>query len=86
MGFELVDVDAQGAARSEVIEWHRTEVNFVILGVGDGTLNAAVDGLLQTGLPLGIIPLGTANKSAPLCLLQGIVIKRQGTRLTGFRS
>jgi diacylglycerol kinase (ATP) len=32
-----------------------------VLGGGDGTLNAALPGLLDTGLPLGIIPLGTAN-------------------------
>ena len=36
----------------------------VILGGGDGTLNAALPGLLDTGLPLGIIPLGTANDLA----------------------
>jgi diacylglycerol kinase (ATP) len=36
----------------------------VIIGGGDGTLNAALPGLLETGLPLGIIPLGTANDLA----------------------
>jgi YegS/Rv2252/BmrU family lipid kinase len=36
----------------------------VIVGGGDGTLGAAVPGLVDTGLPLGIVPLGTANNLA----------------------
>lgn len=36
----------------------------MIVGGGDGTLNAALPGLRDTGLPLGIIPLGTANDLA----------------------
>jgi diacylglycerol kinase (ATP) len=40
------------------------QVDRVVLGGGDGTLNAAAPGLIDTGLPLGIIPLGTANDLA----------------------
>ena len=40
------------------------KVQSVIIGGGDGTLNAALPGLLETNLPLGIIPLGTANDLA----------------------
>src|SRR5690242_2115605 len=40
------------------------QVGRVVVGGGDGTLNAAAPGLLATGLPLGIIPLGTANDLA----------------------
>lgn len=36
----------------------------VILGGGDGTLNAAIPGLLAAELPFGILPLGTANDLA----------------------
>lgn len=36
----------------------------VVLGGGDGTLNAAAPALLSTGLPFGILPLGTANDLA----------------------
>ncbi|WP_456308182.1 lipid kinase [Roseicella aquatilis] len=36
----------------------------VVLGGGDGTLNAAIPGLLRAGLPFGILPLGTANDLA----------------------
>jgi diacylglycerol kinase family enzyme len=49
---------------SELIRKSRSEVDSVIIGGGDGTLNAAAQGLLDTGLPLGIIPLGTANDLA----------------------
>jgi YegS/Rv2252/BmrU family lipid kinase len=43
---------------------HRSAVDLVIIGGGDGTLNAAVDALVEAGLPLGILPLGTANDLA----------------------
>lgn len=39
-------------------------VDLVILGGGDGTLNSAAPALIKTGLPLGILPLGTANDLA----------------------
>ena len=39
-------------------------VDLVILGGGDGTLNSAAPALTETGLPLGILPLGTANDLA----------------------
>jgi YegS/Rv2252/BmrU family lipid kinase len=40
------------------------DVDCVVIGGGDGTLNAAAPALLETGLPLGVIPLGTANDLA----------------------
>lgn len=36
----------------------------MIVGGGDGTVNAVLKGVLETGLPLGILPLGTANDLA----------------------
>ncbi|MBW4634485.1 MAG: lipid kinase [Iphinoe sp. HA4291-MV1] len=48
----------------EVIKRHQHEVSLVIVGGGDGTLNAVVDALVETQLPVGIIPLGTANDLA----------------------
>jgi YegS/Rv2252/BmrU family lipid kinase len=46
------------------IREHRSAADLVIIGGGDGTLNAAAEGLLEAGLPLGILPLGTANDLA----------------------
>lgn len=40
------------------------EVSCVLLGGGDGTMHAAAPALRETGLPLGILPLGTANDLA----------------------
>lgn len=47
-----------------VIREYHQQVDFVIVGGGDGTLNAVVDSLVETNLPLGILPLGTANDLA----------------------
>lgn len=47
-----------------VIRQYREQVDLVIVGGGDGTLNAAIDGIVETNLPLGILPLGTANDLA----------------------
>lgn len=39
-------------------------VDAVIVGGGDGTINSALKPVLEAGLPLGILPLGTANDLA----------------------
>lgn len=47
-----------------VVREYRNQLDLVIVGGGDGTLNAVVDSLVETNLPLGILPLGTANDLA----------------------
>ena len=47
-----------------VIREHRDRVDLVILGGGDGTMNAAAPALLDTQLPFAVLPLGTANDLA----------------------
>ena len=44
-----------------VVREYQHQIDCVIVGGGDGTLNAVVDSLVETNLPLGILPLGTAN-------------------------
>lgn len=39
-------------------------VDLVVLGGGDGTLSSAARALIETDLPLGILPMGTANDLA----------------------
>lgn len=54
--------DPEGVA--DQVRCHRHTVDRVIVGGGDGTLHLALQGLVETGLPLGILPLGTANNLA----------------------
>jgi len=49
---------------SPLIVKHRDGMECAIVGGGDGTLNAAAFGVIEAGLPLGILPLGTANDLA----------------------
>lgn len=64
-GIELLEAaTAPGKNASHVIVSRAAEVDMVIVGGGDGTLNAAAQGLVETGLPLGVLPLGTANDFA----------------------
>lgn len=39
-------------------------VDLVVLGGGDGTISSAASALIEADLPLGILPLGTANDLA----------------------
>jgi len=64
-GFELVEKSGEDPQRfPDLIRQHHKEIDLVIVGGGDGSANAAVPGLLDTNLPLGILPLGTANNLA----------------------
>ncbi len=49
---------------ANLIRQHAAACDLVIVGGGDGTVNAAARGLIDTRLPLGILPLGTANDLA----------------------
>jgi diacylglycerol kinase (ATP) len=49
---------------SPLIVKNAKDVDCAIVGGGDGTLNAAAFGVIESGLPLGILPLGTANDLA----------------------
>jgi YegS/Rv2252/BmrU family lipid kinase len=55
------------ARPDEVVPWIETHAEgaaAVVIAGGDGSLNAAAPALVRTGLPLGIIPTGTANDLA----------------------
>ncbi|WP_257166785.1 lipid kinase [Bradyrhizobium sp. SRS-191] len=64
-GYDLV-ISAPHSPR-EVAPWieaHADDAEAVVIAGGDGSLNAAAPALVKTGLPLGIIPAGTANDLA----------------------
>ena len=62
------DVDkhahSSGARDRRAIRAAAGSYDCVIVGGGDGTLHAAAPALIETGLTLGILPLGTANDLA----------------------
>jgi YegS/Rv2252/BmrU family lipid kinase len=79
-GLELV-VPPSGSpsALSDLIHSHAGEVDRVVVAGGDGTINQAVQVLVEVALPLAIIPAGTANNLArtvglPLDLESAIAI------------
>lgn len=87
-GIEIVeDALRKGETCSDVVLRHRDQVEMVIIAGGDGTLNSAVDGIVRTGLPIGILPLGTANDLArtlelPIDLLEACRVIGNGDTRT----
>lgn len=64
-GFEMIQESPKHPDDfTATIQRYQNQVDVVIVGGGDGTLNLAIAGLVETGLPLGILPLGTANDLA----------------------
>ena len=68
---------------ADTIRQYHNRVDRVIVAGGDGTLNWAIEGLLDTQLPLGVLPLGTANDLArtlgiPLSLPEACQVIIQG--------
>ena len=65
LGLEILYKETESALDLvKLISKHQEAVDFVIIAGGDGTLNFAVEALVETGLPLAILPLGTANDLA----------------------
>ncbi|NEZ04696.1 YegS/Rv2252/BmrU family lipid kinase [Wenzhouxiangella sp. XN201] len=48
----------------DAIRERAREFDRIVLGGGDGTINLALDALLDVDIPVGILPLGTANDLA----------------------
>ncbi|MDB9518845.1 lipid kinase [Roseofilum reptotaenium CS-1145] len=64
-GFELFAVSPSNYQElPQVIRKYGPQMDLVIIGGGDGTLNGAVDALVEIQRPLGILPMGTANDLA----------------------
>lgn len=65
LGFILLEERIESSKHlAAVIRNYRDRADLVIIGGGDGTLNGAIAALVETQLPLGILPFGTANDLA----------------------
>jgi YegS/Rv2252/BmrU family lipid kinase len=61
-GFDLMvaQVD-RSKSFTQFIAEHRQHIDAIFVGGGDGTLNLTAEAVVEANLPLGILPLGTAN-------------------------
>jgi diacylglycerol kinase (ATP) len=65
LGLDLIVEPSPDPGRyPALIGRHLGEIDRVVVAGGDGSVNAAVQVLADCGLPLGIVPLGTANNLA----------------------
>lgn len=60
----IVAIAPDGEATARSIADAAADADMLIVGGGDGTLNHFAETVVATGLPLGILPLGTANDLA----------------------
>lgn len=83
-GFDVLPVDcgSPDEATREILR-RRTEIDCIVACGGDGTLNSAAQALADTGLPLGIIPAGTANDLARTLQIPTGIAEAVGVILAG---
>lgn len=64
-GFVLIKVDSKSAGdTARLIDQYHNEIELVIIGGGDGSINSAAAAVYRHHLTLAILPLGTANDLA----------------------
>ena len=56
-----LETEAEDKGRSRVRQAVEERADLVLVAGGDGTVRVVADGLADSGIPLGIIPEGTAN-------------------------
>ena len=86
LDFELIIVPIKRSQNlGDIIRENATNLDMVIIGGGDGTLNGIINSLVESKLPLGILPLGTANDLArtlniPLAIADACRVIAEGHR------
>lgn len=84
-GWQVSAPDLGNQSMGELIRSHANLCDLVVVGGGDGSMNAAAEALVETRLPMGILPLGTGNDLArtlgiPLDLDGAIDVLLRGRR------
>ena len=66
MGLQALEPEEhkKNADPNEIILKYKDQISFVLVGGGDGSMNRVLPALMETQLPLVVIPLGTANNLA----------------------
>ncbi len=65
LGFEVIDGSpSEGESIADRVRELAKSVDVIVIGGGDGTLNAAAESLVTARKPLAVLPLGTANDLA----------------------
>ena len=65
-GYHTIDctADERSSDPNHLIRKFQHQINIVMIGGGDGSINLALPALLETQIPLVVYPLGTANNLA----------------------
>ncbi len=80
----MVPTDAAGHATELARAAAAQGADLVLVLGGDGTINEAANGLVHSGVPLGVLPAGTANVLANELGL-GSRLDRAAEKLAGCR-
>lgn len=80
----LVPTTGPGSATAQVRRQIEAGCELIIVAGGDGTINEAANGMLHTGVPMAILPGGTANVLAREMHMRG-PIDRVATQLTQWK-
>src|SRR5260370_13357584 len=62
---ETISVAALDHLPAQGARWKQEGIEVVIAAGGDGLIGGVITHIAESGLPLGILPLGTANEIAP---------------------